>query len=285
MRPLLPDFDPRITLGGVPLHLAGLLVVAGFAIGMVFAVRKARRDGLEVEVLYRLMPVVALGIIIGGHLGQVLLYEPGAVLAEPRVLIEVWGGQSAFGGFVACAAVGAWFFRRENRRRRAAGDPARGPIDGWAYTDCFLYGFTLGWAVCRLGCFAAHDHPGLETRFWLGAYGACPGGDPAIACHDLGLYEALWSFAAYGAFAALDRQPRFPGFFTGVLFVAYGVSRFAADFFRHPLVDARYWGLTPAQYGSVVLLAAGWWVLRARRAIAPVRPPTRHSARRGLGGL
>jgi phosphatidylglycerol:prolipoprotein diacylglycerol transferase len=272
VRPLLPAFDPTLPLpGGGSIHLAGVLVVLGFAAGMWLAVRKARRDGLDAAVLYGLMPWVALGIVIGGHLGAVLFYEPSAVREDPRVLYQVWRGQSAFGGFLACALIGVAFFRSQNRRRRAAAGASGPPIDGWAYTDCFLYGFTAGWAICRLGCFAAHDHPGLPTRFWLGAYGGCPGGDPSVACHDWGLYEALWSFAAYGAFVALDRKPRFPGFFTAALFVAYAIFRFVADFHRHPAADARYLGWTPAQYGCVLMLSAGLWIAGARRGVAPAR--------------
>jgi phosphatidylglycerol:prolipoprotein diacylglycerol transferase len=270
MQPLIPAFEPlRIPVAGdIVLQGPGLFAIAGFTIGAVLAVRKARRDGLDPGVVIRLLPWVAVGIILGGHLGYLLFYEPGIVFQHPEVLFNVAQGQSSFGGFIGCTAVALWFYRRENRRARAAG---RMRVDGWAYTDAYLYGFTLGWALCRLGCFAAHDHPGIETTFWLGVYGACPGGDPTVACHDMGLYEALWSFGLYAVFRVLDRTPRFPGYFTGLLFVAYGASRLPADFLRHPLVDARYLGLTPAQYGSLVMLVAGAWILARRRRISPVR--------------
>lgn len=274
MQPLIPAFDPlRIPLtDSFVIQGPGLFAVAGFTTGAILAARKARRDGLDPGIIVRLLPWVAVGIIVGGHLGYLLFYRPGLLVGQPSVLFQLARGQSAFGGFLGCMLVALWFYRRENRRAAMASPAPRQPVDGWAYTDAYLYGFTLGWAICRLGCFASHDHPGIETTFWLGVYGACPGGDPSTACHDMGLYEALWSFGMYGFFRFLDRRPRFPGLYTGVLFIAYGVSRFPADFLRHPLADTRYLGLTPAQYGSLAMLAAGAWILARQRGRAAVRP-------------
>lgn len=273
MKPLIPYFEPlKIPLpGNLVIQGPGLFVVTGFTVGAIVAVRKARRDGLDVGVAYRLLPWVALGIMLGGHIGFLFFYQPGAVLADPALLLQLWRGQSAFGGFLGCTLVALWFYRRENRLRRTSQDAVRPPIDPWAYTDAYLYGFTIGWAICRIGCFSVHDHPGIETDFWLGVYGACPGGDPNKACHDMGLYEVLWSLMMYVVFRVLDRRPRFPGFFTGVLLVAYAVCRFPADFLRHPLVDARYLALTPAQYGSVIMLMFGVWILARQRLERPAR--------------
>jgi prolipoprotein diacylglyceryltransferase len=78
-------------------------------------------------------------------------------------------------GLVASRAgvLGVWYFRRH--------------VDAWACADALVYGTTLGWFFGRLGCFAVHDHPGTETRFWLGVYGICSSHERVVACHDLGL--------------------------------------------------------------------------------------------------
>jgi phosphatidylglycerol:prolipoprotein diacylglycerol transferase len=141
-----------------------------------------------------------------------------------------------------------------------------------------------------MGCFVAHDHPGVETDFFLGVYGMCeaaggrlpaPGAacdslmgcvtkfqyllsepyDPGFgkACHDLGLYEALWSLAMIPLFKLLDRKPRFPGFYTAVWLLSYGPIRVVLDAFR--TVDTRYFGVTPAQIGCIVMIAGGAAIL------------------------
>src|SRR5207244_3991525 len=61
-----------------------------------------------------------------------------------------------------------------------------------------------------------------------------------------------------------------------VLALLYGAGRFVLDFLRArdlPYVDARYLGLTPAQYFCVALVAYGAWALLARRRAADRSPP------------
>jgi phosphatidylglycerol:prolipoprotein diacylglycerol transferase len=254
MHPLLGPFDPpKFPVGPVTIHLFGILVAMGFWLGGALAMKKAQRFGGSGEAVNRLIGWLVLGTFVGGHLGHVLWYEPETIRQDPAVLLRVWEGLSSFGGFVVCVPLTVWFFRKEK-------------LNFWPNADGLAIGFTLGWFFGRMGCFSAHDHAGNQTEFWLGVYGMCPGNNPTIACHDLGLYEAIWSLGMFGLFTLLDRTPRFRGFYVAVLAIAYAVCRFASDFFRNIAVDARYpeGGLTPAQYGCVLMLVVGALVLRAR---------------------
>ena len=86
--------------------------------------------------------------------------------------------------------------------------------------------------------------------------------------HNLGLEEAIFTVALSAGFALLARRPRFAGFYLGLLPLLYAPYRFVSDFAR--VRDARYLGLTPAQYGTVALLVlgVGILVLGQRRAQA-----------------
>jgi phosphatidylglycerol:prolipoprotein diacylglycerol transferase len=140
----------------------------------------------------------------------------------------------------------------------------------------------VGWMLGRLGCFSAHDHPGTETSFFLGVKGMCPVAEGSYislkerllsqeACHDLGLYEAMWSGAMFGWFWLKDKLPRHPGYFLGWMCLSYGPIRLIMDFYRHPAGDTRYFGLTPAQYGSVLVALIGVAILLRKRSEAPLR--------------
>ena len=63
----------------------------------------------------------------------------------------------------------------------------------------------------RIGCFMAHDHPGLESDFFLAVQGVCRNHwtDINYACHDLGLYEAIWACSMIGVVYFLDKKARF----------------------------------------------------------------------------
>lgn len=262
MQPLIPHFDlSSIPLfGSLSISGFGTMVALGLLVGLVAAARKARRDGLDAELLYRSYFWVIASVFIGGHIGEILLYRPGSLISSPSSIFQIWDGLSSFGGFVTFAIFTTWIVWRENRRRRLA-IPAKPTINIWGYGDAGAYGFAIGWFFGRIGCFSVHDHPSLPTDFWLGVYGICPDKGPDVACHDLGFYEAIWSFFIFLTFVLLERKQRFSGHFIGILLVAYAPTRFFLDFLRHPLTDIRYLGLTPAQYGSLVLLVLGIWML------------------------
>ncbi len=289
MHPLIPYFERiEIPLGPISIHGFGILVAIGFVTGSWLANRKAERDGLDPEVLTRLVTWIIAGVFIGGHLGHALMYEPAEYFADPIRFLYVWQGLSSFGGFIACTILTIVFLLRENRKvrrenvkRQEAGEPLKYPIRVFPYGDCTLFGLSLGWFFGRMGCFAAHDHAGTQTDFWLGVYGMCPDQPITVACHDLGLYEAIWSGLLCLVFLWLDRKPRFQGFYVGLFAVSYGPVRLLLDVFRHPATDARYFGLTPAQYGSILVTIAGVWVLVRQRHTTPIRyltgvaaPPT-----------
>jgi phosphatidylglycerol:prolipoprotein diacylglycerol transferase len=136
----------------------------------------------------------------------------------------------------------------------------------WIALDAVAYGFPFGWIFGRLGCFVAFDHPGLATHFVLGERYL-----DGVVRHNLGLDEALFIAVVAGLFLVLGRKPLPAGFFVGLLGVLYAPVRFGLDALR--IDDARYWGLTPAQYGAVGLFLVGLGVVTAalrRGAASPL---------------
>lgn len=278
MHPLIPYFEqPVIQVGPVPIHAFGILVAIGFVLGGNIAQKKAERFGGSAEALNRVIGWIVFGVFIGGHWGHILMYSPQDLIGEParfgrmfsalfafRVptgdeipnLLQFWHGLSSYGGFFVSTVAIIWFFRKEK-------------LDFWRHGDAIAIGLGVGWFFGRMGCFSAHDHAGNPTEFWLGVYGMCPGGNPTVACHDLGLYEAIWSISMYGLWLLLDTKPRFPGFYIGMMALLYGPWRFVADFFRHSETDTRYFGLTPAQYGSIMVSLIGAALLALRKDVPP----------------
>ncbi|MBT3223056.1 MAG: hypothetical protein HN348_28620 [Proteobacteria bacterium] len=247
MKPLIGPFDAPIwpiPIGDweIPIHGFGVLVALGFVVGGQVSMNRAKALGLQPDVINRLIGWLVVGTFVGGHVGYGLMYEPARFLSNPREFLYFWHGLSSFGGFVVCVPLGVWFLKKE-----------KVPI--WPYLDCLGHGLAVGWFFGRMGCFVAHGHPGTATEFYLGVYGICKGleHNASIACHDMGLYESLWSLATFGVFKLLDRVPRVPGFYVILLGLAYGPTRFAMDFLRPETTDVRYLGLTPAQYWSVFL--------------------------------
>ena len=242
-------------MGPVTVQAFGVLAALGVATGVRATAWAARRRGLDPRPVLDFAIWGVLAGIAVAHLVHVGLYHPDEI-RSPRRVLEFWDGLSSFGGLAGGLAAAIVFFRKRGV-----------PLS--RYGDAFAVGMPTGWAIARIGCFLVHDHPGRLTRFPLAV--DFPGG----ARHDLGLYEAVVLFAIAALLWRLWARHRLDGKLLGLLAVLYGVARFLLDFLRASDVayaDARYAGLTPAQYGSILLVAWGAWRLGRPAVISPEWP-------------
>jgi phosphatidylglycerol:prolipoprotein diacylglycerol transferase len=86
--------------------------------------------------------------------------------------------------------------------------------------------------------------------------------------HDLGLYDALLLGAIAAILFWLSRRDRLTGRLLPLLALLYSIGRFFLDFLRAtdvPYADARYAGLTPAQFVCIGLFVYGVAGLLRRR--------------------
>ncbi len=265
---MIPYFElPSVHLGPFTLQAFGLFAAAGVYLAARLTARAAEQQGLDPRPLLDFAVWGVLSGVVFGHLAHLFLYHPEE-LREPVRVLQVWEGLSSFGGLLGGVIAAAIFFRRRGLRFHD-------------YADAFALGMAPGWGVARIGCFVVHDHPGVRTTFFLAVKNWPFGGTR----HDLGLYDALALFAIAAVLWALRRRGLLEGRLLAVLAVLYAVSRFLLDFLRGadvPYPDARYAGLTPAQYACFLLVAYAVWRFRVDRpgARAAAEAPAPAAARR-----
>ncbi|MBI5072175.1 prolipoprotein diacylglyceryl transferase [Candidatus Falkowbacteria bacterium] len=241
-----------INAGFLKLNVWGIFVSLGFLLGMVVAYFELKKKKLEVNRVYDLAFWIILSALIGGRLLYVAEHL-NIYFAAPLLILKLWqGGMSVYGGFLGAILASVLYLKKYK-------------LKFWQYADAVVFGLPLGLFIGRLGCFFIHDHLGAKTDFFLGV--AYSGG----ARHDLGLYDSLGGLILFFIFLILRRKERFSGFYVAAFAVWYGAVRFFLDFLRaRDLVgaDPRYFGLTLAQYLSVILFAAGIYIfyrLKRRR--------------------
>jgi phosphatidylglycerol---prolipoprotein diacylglyceryl transferase len=249
---LIPFFEfPALQLPlGLKVDIFGVLSACGVALGASLAARAARKYGPGDDTPLRDVVPWAVGIgLLGGHFLHLFGYHPELLKNDFWVIFRVWEGLSSMGGVLG-SLIGIFiFFRRIGK-----------PVT--PYLDALALGAAPGWAVARIGCFFVHDHPGVRTDFPLAVNFPVAGfGGPR---HDLGLYD-VFVLAGISAilYLAASRKPQ-QGRIMGLLAVGYAGCRFFLDFLRASdlgFVDARYLGLTPAQYIVMVIFGAGVWLL------------------------
>jgi phosphatidylglycerol---prolipoprotein diacylglyceryl transferase len=255
---MIPYFniDRLPSLGPIKIHVFGILVACGILVGSKLTRDRGRELGLVDEKVASMITTVLICGFLFSHFFDVFAYQLTG--ESPTLWQWIWpfSGISSYGGFMG-AVGGLFYWCRRNQQKVMP------------YADSLGYGLAAGWMFGRLGCFTAHDHPGRLTDFVLAVQ--YPGG----ARHDLGLYEAIYSFFVTALFFILKRRGNQPlGIYVSILVTSYAPVRFALDFLRATDVhgaDPRYFGLTPGHYSSIATLVAGmllvrWTVRHAREA-------------------
>ncbi|HXI58081.1 MAG TPA: prolipoprotein diacylglyceryl transferase [Polyangia bacterium] len=254
---MIPYFNGHLfDIGGLSIHLFGVLVAIGVIVGDRIVVKEGARRGLDDRDVKFMNARIVIGGFIMAHLVSVIFYFPERIKENPLVLLNVWSGLSSFGGFLGAALAFLYYTRREK-------------IPALRYADAVALGLVVGWIFGRTGCFTAHDHPGLHTTFFLAVK------YPEGPRHDLGLDELLFTIVIAVILFRYARKPRVPGRVIGLFALLYAPVRFGLDFLRATDVarpDERYAGLTPAQWACMLCLGVGIWLL-TRKGDADAAPP------------
>ncbi|HVU50482.1 MAG TPA: prolipoprotein diacylglyceryl transferase family protein [Polyangia bacterium] len=261
---MIPYFDghlfdiPRVFgHGPLPIHMFGVLVAIGVIVGDRIVVRRGVQRGIEAhDVKFLNARIVIVGFIMA-HWVSVIFYFPERIKEDPKILFNFWAGLSSFGGFLGALLAFIYYTRREK-------------IPALPYADAVALGLAVGWIFGRTGCFTAHDHPGLHTRFFLAV--RYPDGPR----HDLGLDELLFTIVMTAILFAYAKKPRVPGRVIGLFATMYAPVRFGLDFLRARDVerpDERYFDLTPAQWACIATLGVGVWLLTRKGEVLPFSAP------------
>ena len=280
---MIPYFaQPMFKLGPITIHAFGIIVAIAVWVGLSIGSKRMRALGLDQQLGDSLAGYVLICGFLGAHLFAVLFYVPEKLRSDPLLLVRVWDELSSFGGVIG-GLMGVLLFLRVKGRDLDA-------MTRWAYLDVAAFVFPISLAIGRLGCAVAHDHPGIITSFPLAISLESTAGQAYIASvyaaagrtaelvqgpplarlgfHDLGWYEFLYlTLVVVPVTLMIARRQRTPGTFLTLFVALYMPVRFALDFLR--VSDARYLGLTPAQWAALALftsLPVLWRGIRTRQA-------------------
>lgn len=175
------------------------------------------RDSIDDLLVY-----CALGVVIGGRLGNVLFYNPGYYFSHPIQILKVWEGGMAFHGGLLGAAAGIALFAWRNRT----------PM---------LTVFDLASLVAPIGIFFGRIANFIKPELWGRPTDVpwamiFPGSD-GVPRHPSQLYEAALEgaaiFALLGAATRMGALRR-PGFIAGAFGVLYTLARSFCELYRDP---------------------------------------------------
>jgi len=99
-----PSIDPVIfSFGQLSIRWYGLSYVVGLLLGIIYIkwINKKLVDPIPYKIIDDFFVWGALGVIIGGRVGYVLIYQFTSFINEPLIIFYIWmGGMSFHGGLI-----------------------------------------------------------------------------------------------------------------------------------------------------------------------------------------
>ena len=244
---VLPSRSVAVSVLGFNVHWYGLLYLLSFVLAFVVVqrIQHYRNLKLTTDEWSGVLTAAVLGVLIGGRLGFVILYEPQYFLQHPLEIPAVWkGGMASHGGFIG-VAVALWI------RLRKSGVPM------WAFADVIVVPIAIGLAFGRLGNFVNQELYGtVATLPWAIEFAGAEG-----MRHPTQLY-AIAKNLCIGSLCYLHLRSHrsIPGTTFAVFLTLYGILRFLNEFFRvqqHSGFDIGLIELSRGQLYSLPIVVVG----------------------------
>ena len=244
------NFNPvAIDIGPITITWYAL----SYILGLIFSWRYAlflteRKYSIPREVIDSFFNNAILGVIIGGRLGYVLLYNFDYYSNHPIEILFLWqGGMSFHGGLIGVIIA-------------QIATSKKFKVKFLILTDISSLTVPLGIMLGRIANFINGELYGRVTQHPIGIVFPNGGNVPR---HPSQLYEAFFEgiilFLVLNLLFYFSKIKSLIGMLTGVFILLYGVFRFIIEFFREP--DAQlglfFFTLTLGQILCSVMIIAG----------------------------
>jgi phosphatidylglycerol:prolipoprotein diacylglycerol transferase len=259
--PFVHDFSLEIgTVFGLPTYWYGAIYTVGF-LGVFgwFALRRGRLGWTMADVV-ELSVLMALGIMIGGRVFDILVYELDYYREHPLQALNWWVGGMASHGVMLGGVAGVLLFCRLRRK------PFLVAADELTVPAAFLMG------IGRIGNFIEGGVIGSVTAMPWGVI--FPGVEGPR--HPVALYDGAKNLLLVPVLILiLRRWPAGRGVATGAFLFLYAGLRFLVDLFRD--YEGGWLGIGQGQYFNLIMAAIGLavlvWALRRRLPGVPFISP------------
>ena len=269
-----PQFDPvALHLGSISVRWYGLAYAAGLLIGWLYLRRMIATPRiwggpppLSREHLDSLLLWVTAGVVIGGRLIGILLYDPMDYIKNPFEIIAVWHGGMAFHGGLLGVILAILLFSRTHL------------LTALQVGDLVAASVPIGLFFGRVANFINGELWGRTSNVPWAMVFPDPSAGP-LPRHPSQLYEAVLEGIVLGIVLwwLIWRQGRLQqqGFVTGAFLVGYGLARVTAEAFREG--DSTWFFqsgvVTAGMLYSVPMVLIGtlliWWATHRYTAVMP----------------
>lgn len=223
---IFPNINPIIlSVGPLSITWYSLAYVGGIIAGWAYAAKIVRefKVGITKKELDDFVTWAILGIIIGGRLGYVLLYDPSKYFGDPISILKTYEGGMSFHGGILGLAISSYYFCQKHK------------INLLTFSDVLVVVAPIGLFFGRMANFINAELYGRVTTMPWGVI--FPNSD-LQARHPSQLYEALFEglilFIVLTCATFKYKTIKIPGLNSGIFLVLYSLFRIAIETLREP---------------------------------------------------
>ena len=250
-----PNINPIIfSIGPLAISWYSLSYVVGILLGWSYANKIINKFKLQItkKNLEDFITYAVIGIIVGGRLGFVLLYNPSRYLSNPVDILKTYEGGMSFHGGALGLMIAAHLFCRRYK------------VNFLSLTDIMVPAVPIGLFLGRIANFINGELYGRITNSYFGMI--FPNSD-LMPRHPSQLYEAffeglvLFCILAYATFKYKTLKKC--GLNFGLFLTFYALFRITIEIFREPDIQIGFilGSLTMGQILSVPMLLLGSYLI------------------------
>ena len=246
------NFDPvAIEILSIQIRWYSLAYIFGIIIGWYLSKKIFISDNDIKEKFDDYITYLIIGIIFGGRLGYVIIYNFEYYLNNLFDIFKIWqGGMSFHGGLIGVILASIWYGKKNNH------DPLK-------YLDIVSIVAPIGIFFGRISNFINSELYGKETELpWSVKFLEIDN----LNRHPSQLYEAFFEGIVLFFILVFFKNKGFlkiPGLISGLFLVFYSIFRFVIEFFRAPDEQLGYifLNLTMGQIVSLIFLIIGSYMI------------------------
>ena len=249
------NFDPvAIQIFSIEIRWYSLAYIIGILLGWIFSKRFFISNVELKEKFDDFLTFVILGIIIGGRLGYVIIYNPNYYLDNLIDIFKIWeGGMSFHGGLIGVVLASFYFAKKNNQ-------------NFFIYLDVISIVAPIGIFFGRIANFINSELYGTETNLpWAVQFIKIDN----LYRHPTQLYEAIFEGLILFLILIYLRNKglmKITGLMSGIFLICYSIFRFIIEFLRVPDEQIGYllFNLTMGQIISCIFFLIGIYLTIVR---------------------
>lgn len=232
-----------ISIGPITIHMYGLMFGIAYLSAYLISCRRARKYGLQEDILWGILICSILGTLIGSRLLFYIVSFP-QIMQDPSILWNFRNGYVVYGGILCGVSLGYLYCRKKG-------------ASFLKYFDLVMPSVSVAQGIGRIGCFFAGCCYGRQTDSWLHIVYThsdyAPNGIPLIPTQ---LLSSAGNFAIASFLFWYAAKSRKDGTVGAMYMILYSTGRFIIEMFRDDLRGA-WGGLSTSQLISIGILLLG----------------------------